>query len=55
MYESGAQRVVSAPGASVSQFLEQVKADLFLKQACPGSKFAAVFLDQQNQGYVVTE
>ena len=52
MYEKGIRRVASEPGATVSTFIEQIRSDLYLKQACPGSRFAALFIEQANQGYV---
>jgi len=52
LYDTGAQRVSSSSGDSVSSFLEHVKGDLYLRHACPGSKFASIFVDQMNQGYV---
>jgi serine/threonine protein kinase len=51
-YEDGVRTVKSDAGETVTSFIEKVKGDLYLKHACPGSKFAAVFIESVSHGYM---
>lgn len=51
-YDAAVQTVKSDVGETVSSFIEKVKTDLYLKHACPGSRFAAAFIEAVSDGYV---
>jgi serine/threonine protein kinase len=51
-YDAAVQSVKSDVGETLASFIEKVKTDLYLKHACPGSRFAAAFIEAVSDGYV---
>jgi serine/threonine protein kinase len=51
-YDTSVQTVKSDIGETVTAFIEKVKSDLYLKNACAGSRFAAAFIEAVSDGYV---